>query len=59
MSAAEPAESAPDDLLTDVEQLIAVLTSHPDPEVGVTTTALLEAVDVVHRTALCRRDDHV
>ena len=54
MSAAEPAESAPDDLLTDVEQLIAVLTSHPDPEVGVTTTSLLEAIDVVHRTALTR-----
>ncbi len=54
MSESEQAATAPEDLLTDVEELIGVLTSHPDPDVGVTTTALLEAIDVVHRTALTR-----
>ena len=42
------------DLLADVEQLIGVLTSHPDPTVGETATALLDRIDVVHRAALTR-----
>ena len=44
--------TAPDDLLVEVEALIARLTAHPDPEVGHATTKLLENVDAVHRTAL-------
>lgn len=52
--AVERAEIESPDLLTDVERLIGVLTSHSDPEVGKTTTELLEAIDVVHRTALTR-----
>lgn len=42
------------DLFAEVERLIAQLTAHPDPEVGKAATALLDAVDVVHRTALTR-----
>ncbi len=41
-----------DDLLAEVETLIARLAAHPDPEVGEATTKLLENVDTVHRTAL-------
>lgn len=40
------------DLLAEVEQFIGVLSAHPDPVVGQTTTALLERIDAVHRTAL-------
>lgn len=47
---ATPAESA--DLLTEAEALIATLMAHPDPTVGRATTALLERIDAVHRTAL-------
>ena len=43
-----------DDLLVEVERLIAVLSSHADPAVGETATALLERIDLVHRTALTR-----
>ena len=43
---------APDDLLVEIERLIGVLSAHPDPEVGANTTALLDRVDAVHRTAL-------
>ncbi len=50
--AIDPAPS--EDVLVAVEQLIARLTAHPDPEVGAMVTALLERVDVVHRTALAR-----
>ncbi len=42
------------DVLAEVEQLIAKLTAHPDPRVGEMVTALLENVDIVHRTALAR-----
>ena len=44
--------TASDDLLAEVESLIARLAAHPDPEVGLATTKLLEHVDAVHRTAL-------
>lgn len=40
------------DVLSEVEQLIGVLTAHPDPIVGETVIALLDRVDAVHRTAL-------
>lgn len=40
------------DLLAQAEQLIATLSAHPDPEVGAATSALLERIDTVHRTAL-------
>ena len=43
-----------EDLLVEVEQLIAVLSDHPDPVVGETADALLASIDVVHRTALTR-----
>ena len=43
-----------EDLLVEVEQLIAVLSEHPDPIVGETADALLASIDVVHRTALTR-----
>ena len=47
------ADSAPsDDLLAEVELIIAKLAAHPDPEVGQATATLLENVDAVHRTAL-------
>ncbi len=45
-------EAAPSDLLAEAEQLIATLTAHPDPAVGAATTALLDRIDAVHRTAL-------
>lgn len=48
--AATEAESG--DLLAEVEQLIGVLATHPDPAVGQTATALLDRIDAVHRTAL-------
>ncbi len=41
-----------DDLLTEAEALIATLNAHPDPSVGTATAALLERIDMVHRTAL-------
>ena len=40
------------DLLTEAEALIATLSSHPDAAVGEATTALLQRIDAVHRTAL-------
>ena len=43
-----------EDLLADVERLIAVLTAHADPQVGETALALLANIDFVHRTALTR-----
>jgi nitrite reductase/ring-hydroxylating ferredoxin subunit len=53
--------SAPDritgesnDVLVEVERLIGLLMSHADPAVGQTATALLEGIDIVHRTALSR-----
>lgn len=46
------ADAEANDLLAEVEQLIAMLTAHPDPTVGATTTALLDRIDAVHRTAL-------
>lgn len=48
------AESTPGeaDLLAEAERLIATLTAHADPEVGAATSALLERIDAVHRTAL-------
>lgn len=59
MSAVEPPAAAPppldgadSDLLAEVERLIAALAAHPDPAVGEKTTALLERIDAVHRTAL-------
>lgn len=48
--AAGEADSA--DLFAEAEQLIARLGAHPDPAVGAATTALLERIDAVHRTAL-------
>ncbi|MBC7893791.1 MAG: Rieske 2Fe-2S domain-containing protein [Cytophagaceae bacterium] len=53
MSAPEPiAEATSGDVLADVERLINALSSHPDPEVGANTKALLDGVDAVHREAL-------
>ena len=40
------------DLLDEAEALIAVLTAHADPAVGIAVTSLLERIDAVHRTAL-------
>ena len=40
------------DLLTEAEALIATLSTHPDAAVGEATTALLQRIDAVHRTAL-------
>ncbi|HUQ45349.1 MAG TPA: Rieske 2Fe-2S domain-containing protein [Gemmatimonadaceae bacterium] len=40
------------DLLTEAEALIATLSAHPDAAVGEATTALLQRIDAVHRTAL-------
>lgn len=61
MSAVEEpaAQAVPDarpseDVLVEVEQLIAKLSAHPDPQVGEMLTALLDRIDVVHRTALAR-----
>ena len=48
----EAAGDASSDLLADVETLIARLSAHSDPEVGVAVKTLLENVDAVHRTAL-------
>ena len=45
-----PADSA--DVLAEAEQLIAMLSAHPDPTVGAATTELLARIDAVHRTAL-------
>lgn len=58
MSTIEPASTVPPidatgaDVLAEVERLIAALAAHPDPAVGETTTALLDRIDAVHRTAL-------
>lgn len=43
-----------DDVLADVERLIGILSTHPDPMVGETATELLANIDVVHRMALTR-----
>ena len=48
----DTAASEQGDLLAEVEQFIAALTAHPDPAVGEMTTALLDRIDAVHRTAL-------
>ncbi|MDQ3697517.1 MAG: Rieske 2Fe-2S domain-containing protein [Gemmatimonadota bacterium] len=40
------------DMLAEVEQLLARLNAHPDSAVGEMTTALLDRIDAVHRTAL-------
>ena len=40
------------DLLTEAEALIATRSTHPDAAVGEATTALLQRIDAVHRTAL-------
>lgn len=45
-------EQEPGDILVEVEQLIAALTTHPDPAVGETAKALLDRIDIVHRAAL-------
>ena len=50
--ASEGTVAAPDDLLIEAEALIATLNAHTDPSVGIATTALLERIDMVHRTAL-------
>ena len=50
--ASEGTVAASDDLLTEAEALIATLNAHPDPSVGTATSALLERIDMVHRTAL-------
>ncbi len=42
----------PDDLLAEVEVLIARLSNHADPEVGTAVKTLLDNIDAVHRTAL-------
>lgn len=42
----------PPDVIEEVQRLIAALESHPDAAVGEQVTALLEGIDVVHRTAL-------
>lgn len=49
---ADDGDAASGDLFAEVERLIGVLTAHPDPAVGETTTALLDRIDAVHRTAL-------
>jgi 3-phenylpropionate/trans-cinnamate dioxygenase ferredoxin subunit len=41
-----------DDVLEEVQRLIAELEAHPDPGVGTRVTALLRGVDAIHRTAL-------
>ncbi len=40
------------DVLAEADELISALESHPDPEVGEKLGALLERIDVVHRSAL-------
>lgn len=40
------------DILAEADELISALESHPDPEVGESLRALLERIDVVHRSAL-------
>ena len=42
------------DVLDEAQRLIAALESHPDPAVRADVTALLQAVDAVHRTGLTR-----
>jgi nitrite reductase/ring-hydroxylating ferredoxin subunit len=42
------------DLLERAQELIAGLEAHPDPDVRVRVTELLQAIDTVHRTALSR-----
>jgi 3-phenylpropionate/trans-cinnamate dioxygenase ferredoxin component len=42
------------DLLDEVGRIIAELESHSDPSVSVRVTALLQAIDAIHRTALTR-----
>ena len=48
------ADAGPADLFAETERLIATLTSHHDPAVGQATSALLDNIDAVHRTALGR-----
>ncbi len=42
------------DLLDEVQRLLAALEAHPDREIGVQVTALLQGIDTIHRTALTR-----
>ena len=42
------------DVLEEAQRLIAALEAHPDPGVRADVTALLQAIDAVHRTALAR-----
>lgn len=42
------------DVLDEAQRLIAALEAHPDPAVRADVTALLQAIDAVHRTALTR-----
>ena len=51
-AATEGTVAASSDLLLEAEALIATLAAHPDPSVGTATSALLERIDMVHRTAL-------
>jgi nitrite reductase/ring-hydroxylating ferredoxin subunit len=50
--AVETADREGGDVLAEVERLIAALNAHPDPTVGESVTALLDRVDLVHRTGL-------
>ena len=50
----DPIVAESDDLLSEVERLIGILSAHSDPQVGETIIALLARIDVVHRTALTR-----
>ena len=45
-------DTAREDVLDEVQCLIAALQSHPDPNVASQVTALLQGIDAVHRTAL-------
>ena len=47
-----PIESDTGDILAEVETLLGMLNSHPDPIVGEITMTMLNRIDIVHRTAL-------
>jgi nitrite reductase/ring-hydroxylating ferredoxin subunit len=51
--------SEPPDLLDEVQRLIAALESHADPAVRADATALLQAIDTIHRAALTRLVDAI
>lgn len=52
MLAHESTDTAPRDVLADVEQAIARLQAHPDAAVRAATATLLEGIDAVHRAGL-------